>query len=187
MNFFKSIENDLFEKEEIIFNEKKIQEIILQKISEEIDKNPKKEGFCFEKIIYDFFDYLNFDLIKTKKTRDAGIDGIISLKIEPFGNLKLGLQIKYKIIDSTDIDKFIQALNYAELKLGVITCKESRRLIKYELNSKLKALFLTQNLKNTNFKFEKVDLNPVFILKLKDVVTLGASKMRAIASTIYKK
>lgn len=187
MNFFRLIEDKIFENEKIMFDEKAIQKEVSKEIIESLkEKSPQEQGFYFEKIVYDFFDYLSFNLTKTKKTRDFGLDGVIEMHIEPFGKIGLGLQIKYKIIDSSDIDKFIQALNYAELRLGTLICKDSRRLMKYELNSKLKAILFSRNIK-TNLKLNKIDINPIFILKLKDIVNLVASDMRAVIRGIYKK
>ena len=42
-----------------------------------------------------------------------------------FLGIKLGLQIKYSLVSSTEIDSFLTALNNAELQLGVVVCKDS--------------------------------------------------------------
>ena len=144
--------------------------------------------FFFEEIIYDFFDYRKIKLIRTKKTRDFGIDGIITLETELLGKVNLGLQIKYKLIDSNDIDMFLSAIKNAELQLGVIVCKDSRKLEKYELNSKIKAILLSKGIQiKERLIKEEVDINPVFILKLNDLIDVAASDMRSFVKAVYKK
>lgn len=189
VNFFSEIEDELFFNEEIIFDEVKIREFassfILNKLNE---KNEVERPFYFEEVIYDFFEYLNIQLIRTKKTRDFGIDGFIKLKVGFLGDIDIGLQIKYKLIDSNDIDLFLSALKNAELQLGVIVCKDSRRLEKYELNSKIKAILLSKGIKiREKLIKEEININPVFVLKFEDILDIVASEIRAVVRAIYKK
>lgn len=98
------------------------------------------------------------------------------------------MQIKYKLIDSTDIDLFLSSLKNSELQLGVIVCKDSRKLNKYELNSKIKAILFSKgiNIKEKLIK-ENVDINPVFILKFNEVIDIVVSQIRAFVTAVYKK
>jgi len=186
-NFFKEIEKRiLYEDEEILFDDKKIREISEKLIIDKINKiDENKKGLFFEEIICDFFEYKNFEIFRTKKTRDFGLDGLIELKIEPFGNLKLGLQIKYKKVGSEDIDLLINALNFAEIKMGVLVCKDSGRLDKYNLSSKLKAMLIGKENK-IEIK-ENLDINPVFILKFSDILDIFSQSVRDVVRSVYKK
>lgn len=105
-----------------------------------------------------------------------------------FGEVNLGLQVKYKLIDSTDIDLFLSALRNSELQLGVVVCKDSRRLEKYELNSKIKAILLSKGIaiKERLIK-ENIDINPVFILKMDEMAEIIANNIRGFVRMIYKK
>ena len=147
-----------------------------------------KKGFLFEEIVYDFFDYMNIGLLRSKKTRDFGIDGILKLNLQLVGEVNLGVQIKYKLIDSTDIDSFLSSLRNAELQLGVIVCKNSRNLEKYELNSRIKAILFSRGilLKERLIK-DKIDINPVFVLKFDDLLNVVANNVRGVVKSIYKK
>ena len=188
-NVFSEIEDEIFFNEKIIFDENKIKEFIFSYLINRLDsKKDKEKPFYFEQIIYDFFDYFNIHLIKTKKTRDFGIDGLVKLKLEILGEIDLGLQIKYKLIDSNDVDLFLSALRNSELQLGIIVCKDSRRLEKYELNNKIKAILFSKGiiLKEKLIK-ESIDVNPVFVLKLDEITSIIASNIRAAVKAIYKK
>lgn len=189
INIFSEIEDNIFSDEDIMFDEDKIKKYILDFIASKLNSKLEKERpFYFEEIVYDFFDYRKIDLTKTKKTRDFGVDGIIKLKLDVLGNINLGVQIKYKTIDSNDIDMFLSALKNAELQLGVIVCKDSRRLKKYELNSKIKAILLSKGIKiKEKLIKESIDINPVFILKLDDIIEIVSLEIRAVVSAIYKK
>ena len=191
VNIFSEIEDlILFElNEELIFDKDKIKNFIFNFISNKLcSKNEKERPFFFEKIVYDFFEYMKFSLIKTPKTRDGGLDGIIKLKIELIGEADLGLQIKYKTIDSNDIDLFLSSLKNAELQLGALVCKDSRRLDKYELNSKIKTILLSKGIKlRERLINERIDLNPIFILKLEDLIEIVASDIRGFITSVYKK
>jgi len=188
-NIFSKIEEEVTFDEDIIFDEEKIKQFIFKKIEKKVEKvQEQKRGFYFEEIIYDFFNYMNLPLIKSPKTRDFGIDGMVKLDLNLLGSIDVGLQIKYKLINSNDVDLFLFSLNSAEIKLGVIICKDSRTLQKYELNSKLKAILFSKVilLKEKLIK-EKVDINPVFVLKLNDVIEIVSPQIRAFVKTVYKK
>jgi len=140
-NIFYKVEEEIFFDETIIFDELKIREHILKKIAGMLNSVDEKErAFVFQNIVYDFFKYRGIEVLEAKKTRDFGLDGIVKFKLDFLGELNLGLQIKNKLIDSNDVDLFVSALRNAEIQLGVLVCKESRRLDKYELNSKVKAI-----------------------------------------------
>ena len=188
-NIFTKIEEDLFFDESIIFDKEKIKGHILDYIVKEINTKPEKErGFFFEEIVYDFFDYKRIPILKTKKTRDFGIDGVITLKLDIIGDIKIGIQTKYKIIDSKDIDSFLISLKNAELQLGTIICKDSRRLDKYNLNSRIKSILFSKGIETKEKLINKdVDINPVFILKTDDLIEMVASEIRAVATGIYKR
>ena len=188
-NIFSEIEEQVCFNEEIIFDEDKIKDFILAEIIKRINaKEEKEKPFYFEEIIKDFFKYRKIQLIETKKTRDFGLDGIIKLGLEMLGDINLGLQIKYKLIDSNDIDLFLSALRNTELQLGVIVCKDSRRLDKYELNSKIKAILLSRGiLIKERLLNEKVDINPVLILKFEEIISIVASDIRGFIKSVYKK
>src|SRR3989344_3198470 len=116
-NLFYKIEEEVFFREDIIYDEEKIKEFIIDYIKKKLnEKIDKEKPFYFEEIVYDFFDYINIGLLKSKKTRDFGIDGIIKLNLQLIGEVNLGVQIKYKLIDSTDIDSFLSSLRNAELQ-----------------------------------------------------------------------
>lgn len=187
-NLFSDIEEKLLSKEEIIFNQNQIKKEIERLIKNKVDLNKPGTHFVFEEIIYDFFKYINIPLIKTKKTRDSGIDGIIKLKVNLLGEINVGLQIKQKIIDSTDIDSFIAALKLAELQLGTIVCKDSRQLQKYDLNSKIKTILLSRGIvPKENLIKDKIDINPVSIIKFDDILDIVSQEIRSIAKSIYKR
>lgn len=188
-NIFFEIEDEILLNENVIFDEIAIKEFISDFISNKLnEKNEAERAFYFEEIIYNFFEYLNIQLIRTKKTRDFGIDGFIKLKIDFLGDINIGLQIKYQLINSNDIDLFLSALRNAELQLGVIVCKDSRKLEKYELNSKIKAIFLSKGIKiREKLIKEEININPVFVLKFEDILDIIASEIRAVARAIYKK
>ncbi len=188
-NLFYEIEEKLLFDEEIVFDEDKIKNYLLEKLSKKLSDQPLgKRGFYFEKIIYDFLKYMNLNLTETPATKDFGIDGIVKLGLSIFGDVDLGLQIKYKLIDSNDVDLFLTALKNSELQLGMLICKDSRRLEKYELNSKLKAILLSKGI-NVKEKLinDDVDINPVLVLKFEEVIQIVVSQIRAIARGIYKK
>ena len=188
-NIFSEIEEEIFFNENLAFDEEKIKKYILEFLGNKInEKEQSQKGFYFEEIIYNFFEYMNIPLTKSLKTRDFGIDGIVKFDIGFLGEIDLGLQIKYKLIDSTDVDLFLSALKNAELQLGVIVCKDSRNLVKYELNSKLKAILFSKGIKiKEKLINENVNLNPVFILKFEEVAEFVASQIRAFVKSVYKK
>lgn len=188
-NIFSEIEEEIFFNEEIIFDEVKIKENVISFIDNKISlKNEKERPFYFQEIVYDFFDYMNIPLLKAKKTRDFGVDGIVRLNIGFLGSIDVGLQIKYTIVDSNDVDLFLSALRNSELQLGVIVCKDSRELTKYELNTKLKAILFSKGIvvKERLIK-DKVDINPVFVLKFQDLIDIVTSQIRAVVKGVYKK
>jgi len=187
-NIFSEIEERVFDKENIIFEEDKIRDYVLDSILAKINSlEENKKPFYFEEIIKDFFKYKKIDLIETKKTRDFGLDGVIKLGLEMAGDINLGLQIKYKLIDSNDIDLFILALRNAELQLGVIVCKDSRSLEKYDLNSKLKAILLSRGITlKERLLNDKIDINPILIIKFDDIINMVASDMRNWIKAVYK-
>ena len=188
-NIFSEIEEKIFFDESIIFDKLKIQNFILNYLAENINSKKERErGFYFQEIVYAFFEYMHIPLIKSKKTRDFGIDGIIKMEAGIFGKINLGLQIKYKLIDSNDVDLFLSALRNSELQLGVIVCKDSRRLEKYELNSKLKAILLSKGIKvKERLINEDLSINPIIILKFEDIIKISSLEMRAVVAGIYKK
>ena len=186
VNIFSEIEELIFLDEKIIFDKNKIKKEIEDSITKKLNSSTKQH-FTFEEIVYDFFEYINIPLIKTKKTRDSGLDGIIKLRIDVIGEINTGLQIKYKTIDSTDIDSFLSALRLAELQIGIITCKDSRELQKYSLNSKLKTILLSRGITSKeNLINEKIDINPVSIIKFDDMLNIVTSKIRDFVKAIYK-
>lgn len=186
-NLFFKLEEEIILNEETCFDEEKIKELIFKNIKNKLDNSDNK-GFEFEKIVYEFFEYMNIPVIKTKKTRDSGIDGFIKLKIGFLGDLDLGVEIKHKLINSNDVDLFLTSLRNAEVKLGVMVCKDSRNLTKYELNSKIKSILFSRGItiKEKLLK-EKVDINPVFILKLDEIVDVISYQIRAFVRGVYKK
>jgi hypothetical protein len=131
---------------------------------------------------------MNIPIIKSKKTRDFGIDGIVKFKMGFLGEIDLGLQIKYKTIDSTDVDLFLSALKNSELQLGVMICKDSRNLTKYELNSKLKAILFSRGIKiKEKLIDQEVNLNPLFVLKFTDMIEIVTLEIRSFIRGVYKK
>lgn len=186
-NIFSQIEQEIFLNEKIMFDKKKIKTEIENIINKRINSINNLKHFAFEDIVYDFFKYKNIPLIKTKKTRDSGLDGIIKLKVNLLGNINVGLQIKHKTIDSTDIDSFLSALKFSELQIGTIVCKESRELQKYDLNSKIKTILLSRGItQKENLINEKIDINPVSIIKFNDILDIVASEIRDVIKSIYK-
>lgn len=187
INFFKEIERRILNSdEEILFDYNKIRELSEKLILDEINKiEEPKRGLFFEEIMIDFFEYKLFKIFRTKKTRDFGLDGLIEIDIEPFGTLKLGLQIKYKKIESKDVDLLINALNFAEIKIGVLVCKDAGRLDKYTISSKLKAMLISKENK-LSIK-EDLSINPVFILKFSDILDIFSHEVRGVVEMIYKK
>lgn len=189
VNIFSEIEDELFYKEEIIFDIDKIRQFIFKFIEERIEKEEDaKRGFLFEQIICDFFDYLGVEVVRTGKTRDFGLDGIVKLKLDVLGEVDLGLQIKHKLIDSNDVDMFLASLRNAELWLGVIVCKDSRQLQKYELNSKIRAILFVKGIKiKERIIRENININPIFVLKMDDIVEMSARKFRNVVEAVYKR
>ncbi|MGD9275823.1 MAG: restriction endonuclease [Candidatus Pacearchaeota archaeon] len=186
-NLFSSLEEEITFDEDICFEEEKIKEFIFERVKKRIESSENK-GFTFEEIIYEFFEYMNIALVKTPKTRDRGIDGFLNFSVGFLGEVKLGLQIKYKLIDSTDVDLFLSSLKNAELQLGVIVCKNSRNLLNYELNSKIKSILLSRGISvKEKLLNEKVDINPVFVLKLNELIEIVASQIRSFIKSVYKK
>ena len=187
-NIFSEIEDKIFFDESIIFDEAKINQFVTNFLINKLNsEEPKKRGFYFEGIILDFFEYINLETIQTKKTRDFGIDGIVKIQIGIFGEINLGIQIKNKLIDSTDIDSFIANLKNCELQLRVIVCRDSRNLSKYELNNKLKAILLSRGIELKQKITSDININPVFVLKLDEIIEIIASNIRSVVKAIYKK
>jgi len=188
-NTIKEISEKILDNENIIFDENLIKEELKKEIANRLFTSEEiKRPFLFEQIIFDFFEYVNVPLIKTKKTRDSGIDGIIKINVKFLGEMNIGLQIKYKLIDSNDVDIFIASLKNAELQLGLIVCKESRELHKYSLNSKIKAILLSKGLaQEEDLIKDKISINPINILKLNDIIEMIALDIRNVARGIYKK
>jgi len=190
-SIFEEIEQEIFNQinEELLFDEKKIKEFIANNLSKRLqEQNERQQPFLFEKIIFDFFRYMKIELTESKKTRDFGIDGIVKMNVGLFGEVNLGLQIKYKTIDSTEVDSFLSALKMSELQLGAIICKDSRELTKYELNSKLKAILFSRgiSLRERLIK-DKININPVFVLTFEEVISIVASNIRAFIKAVYKR
>jgi len=188
-NFFVCMEEKIFYDETIAFDKDKIKSYLFKSFMNELkSKNNYEKAFYFEKIVYDFFGYRGISLIKTKKTRDFGIDGILKLKLDIFGEQNFGLQIKYKTIDSNDIDLFSSSLKNLELQVGVIVCKDSRNLINYNLNSRIKAILFSRGIVSKEKLInESVSINPVSIIKFGELLDNAALEMRAFVKSIYKK
>jgi hypothetical protein len=186
-NLFSELEGEIIFREDICFDEGKIQKFILEEIKKKLGKSENK-GFAFEEIVYNFFEYMNIPLIKTSKTRDGGLDGFVNFNVGFLGEVKLGLQIKYSLIDSTDVDSFLTALKNVELQLGVVVCNDSRNLSKYELNSKIKSILFSRGITiKEKLLNERVDINPVFVLKLNELVEIVSTQIRSFAKGVYKK
>ena len=188
-NVFFELEEEVLFNDSLMFDEDKIKDFISSFLVEKIQKCSEFErAFCFEAIIYDFFYYIGINLLKTGKTRDLGLDGIIRLNLELLGEINLGLQIKYSLIDSNDLDLFLSALKRAELQLGVLVCKDARKFNNYNLNSKLKAILLSKGIKiRERLIKENLDINPVIVLRFEDVVEIVVSNIRAVVRGVYKK
>lgn len=70
VNIFSEIEEKRFDKEDIIFDEEKIKDYLYNFLINKLNENSEIERpFYFEQIIYDFFEYMNILLIKTKKNK----------------------------------------------------------------------------------------------------------------------
>jgi len=188
-NVFYKVEEEIFFDETIIFDELKIRDYLFNYIFHKLNSVDEKEkAFVFQNIVYDFFRYRNIEVLEAKKTRDFGLDGIVKFKLDFLGELNLGLQIKNKLIDSNDVDLFVSALKNSEIQLGVLVCKDSRRLDKYELNSKIKAILFSKGITlKEKLINDKVNVNPVLILKLNDMIEIASSEMRCAIRGIYKK
>jgi restriction endonuclease Mrr len=188
-NIFAEIKDKIFFDEGIAFEEDKIKIFISKFLENKLkEKGEKDKSFYFEEIIYDFFEYLGIGVTKTKKTRDFGLDGVIKLNLDLLGEIDLGLQIKHKLIDSTDVDMFLSALRNAGLQLGVLVCKDSRELGKYRLNSKIKAILLAKGIKiKEKLIKEDIDINPVFVMKMEEIIDIATLRMRLLVKSIYKK
>lgn len=188
-NIFSDAEDEILSDETIIFDKEKIKRKLSNIISERLSLlDNAKKPFFFQDIVYDFFDYMRINLIKTGKTRDAGLDGVIKLQTELLGEINLGLQIKYKLLDSNDVDLFIASLRNAELQVGLIVCKDSRKLEKYDLNSKIKTILFSKGIKiREKLIKEDVSINPVFVLKFDDILDVAASNLRGFVMGVYKK
>ena len=188
-NLFFEIEEKLFEDEDIIFDEERIKDFIFDYVNEKIKgQKISKRRFYFEKIVFDFFEYMGLAVRRTKKTRDFGIDGFVKVKIGFLGNLDFGLQIKYKKIGSNDIDLFLKSLRNVELNLGVIVCKDVRRLDNYDLNSRLRNLLFSKGIEiKEKLIKDKVDINSVVILKFEEIVEIVSSEIRSFVKAVYKK
>ncbi|MBU0906931.1 MAG: restriction endonuclease [Nanoarchaeota archaeon] len=189
VNTFSELEDRLFYEEEIIFDFDKIKNFIFEFVQKKLEKEEAaKRGFLFEQVICDFFDYLGVDVVLGGKTRDFGLDGIVRLNLDVLGEVDLGLQAKYKLIDSNDVDLFLASLKNAELQLGVIVCEDSRQLQKYELNSKISAILFAKGIKiKEKVIKENININPIFVLKMDDVVEMSARKFRNVVEAVYKK
>lgn len=188
-NIFYQIEDEVLDKESIMFDLIRIKEFVGDFIFKLINNQlVMKRGFYFEKIIFDFLEYKGFEFIKTKNTRDFGIDGIIKINLDLVGSVDLGLQIKYKLLGSEDIDLFSSALRNSELQLGLIICKDARYLEKYDLNSKIKAILFSKGIKiKQRLINNKISINPIAILKLEDIISMVADEIRMMIKGIYKK
>lgn len=187
-NIFEELEGEILDREDILFDESKIKEFIIGKITTIINQRPESERpFLFQNIVYSFLEYMKISIIETPKTRDSGLDGIIKLNLQMLGPISLGLQIKYKKIDSTDIDSFRTALKNAELQLGTLICKDSTKLENYELNNKIKTILLARGIRlKEKLINDKINLNPILVLKFDAALDMVASELRAIARGIYK-
>ena len=186
-NYFRELQGQILKSSDsVLFDEKKIKEMARNHVEKSIEKQAKTErGLFFEKIVLDFFDFLGFKVTRTKKTRDLGIDGIIKTELPPFGLLRMGLQVKYKEIDSSDIDAFIQALNFAEIRVGVVACRKAGRLDKYTISTKVKALLLGSE---NNMRIGKrIDLKPVFVMNLNEIIGIFSQHTRDVVKSVYKR
>jgi len=188
-NIFSEVEEKVLFDDNLMFEESYIKDYIQNHILGKLNSIDKeKVGFLFEEIIYDFLEYMNISFVRTKKTRDYGIDGIIKTNLGFFGEIDLGVQIKYTTIDSNDVDLFLSSLKNLEIQLGVIICKDSRNLEKYELNSKIKAILFSKGIEiKEKLIKDKVNINPVLILRFDEVISVVSSQIRAVVKGIYKK
>jgi hypothetical protein len=191
-NVFSEIENSLFSlenMEDVIFDEEKISDYIVKELNNRLASASERERpFVFQEIIYNFFEFMRIPLIKSSKTRDNGLDGVIKLPLSIFGEIDLGLQIKYSLIGSPEIDSFQAALRNSELQLGVIACKDSRELVNYDLNNRIRAILFSRGIElKERLINEKININPVYILKLNEIVAIVASEFRGFAKSVYKK
>lgn len=188
-NFFKKFEEDvLWQKEDTLFDADRIKSYTRKYVLDKIqDKKEKERGFFFEGIVCDFFEYLGYRVTRTKKTRDMGLDGIVDVNIMPLGEVKLGIQAKWRKIGSRDVDGFIQSLENAEIKLGVIACRDSTRLQKYTLSAKIRSILLFRDIEAKVKDIPDIGIEPVFILKLDDIVEVTSKKIRDIVSSTYKR
>jgi len=186
-NFFKGLESEILNLDEsILFSEKKIRGAVEKAVLGKLNSvAASRRGFLFEAIVCDFFENHGFEVVRSKKTRDLGIDALVSTELQPFGKLSLGVQAKYKRISSKDVDLFLQALRFSEIALGVVVCKEAGRLDKYTLSSKLRGLLFGLGKKAD--LGERIDLNPVFVLKFSELINIFAKKVRSIVKGIYKR
>lgn len=186
--FFRDLEERVLWRDDIIFDIEKIKAFSMDYALKEIQGRTMQErGFFFEELSRDFFRYLGFMVESTKRTRDLGIDGIVRMKLEPLGQLELGLQAKWKKIGSEDLDSFLQALQFAEIKLGVLTCKDSRDMQKYTMSSKIKALLLKYGRDKEIENVPDLDMKPVFILKFEDLIDIFSKRVRSVVSAVYKR
>ncbi len=186
-NIFSKVEDKILTDEEKMFDVSKIKEVLSYSLIEEITKKENKYLY-FEEVVAQFFKYLNVPYAETGKTRDGGIDGIITLQLSLLGNVQLGVQAKYTRIDSNDVDTFLSALKHAELQLGIIVCKESRKLEKYDLNSKIKAILFSRGILIREKAIEEsININPIFIIIMDDMLDIVSSQIRNTIRMIYKK
>jgi|APSaa5957512576_1039674.scaffolds.fasta_scaffold05139_4 hypothetical protein len=188
-NLFFELEDLIFGYEEILFDEVKIEGFVFDYLNNKLKKfNGSEKGFYFEKIVFDFFEYKGIPIRKTKKTRDFGIDGFLKLNLGFIGEVDVGLEIKYRKIGSKDIDAFRNSLEDLDINLGIICCKDSRRLDKYTLDTKLRTLLFSKGIEmKENLINERISTNPVIVLKSEDFIKIVSSDIRAFVRGVYKK
>ncbi len=188
-NFFKQVEEEvLWQDDNILFNTDEITKYSKQYVLERInEKEEGRRGFFFEEVVCDFFEYVGYDVVRSKKTRDHGLDGVVETDVPPLGKLKLGLQAKWKMVDSTDVDQLLQALENAEIRLGVLVCRESSRLDKYKLTSKVKAILFFHNMESEVKDLPDLDVNPAFIMKFDELIKVSSEKIRGMVKATYKR
>jgi hypothetical protein len=189
VNIFSEFEDEVLSDETIIFDKEKIKNRLLQLVTKKLESvEDSKKPFLFQDIVYDFFEYERVNIIKSGKTRDSGLDGVVDLNLDLIGKIKLGLQIKYKLIDSNDLDSFIASLRNAELQLGVMVCKDSRKFDKYSLNNKIKTILFSKGIKvRERLIKENIDINPVFIIRFDELLDKIAFELRGFIEGVYKK